>query len=264
MKFAIFENNKIEATKGAKGFCPSCNLELIAKCGEIKIAHWSHNKIRNCDAWWENETEWHRSWKNNYPVDWQESIKVNELTGEKHIADICASHGLVIEFQHSFITSQERTSRENFYKEMVWVVDGNRLKRDFARFEKRKKDFLRTNKQGHYFVEFLDECFPANWLESSVPVVFDFLGMESLDNSMDLRNYLYLLLPKQSIMGGVFIIISRESFISSTINGDFLKPQTQPQNPTVKPTTQTNKIQNRESTHYYDHRQKRFVKRWRF
>lgn len=147
---------------------------------------------------------------------------------------------------------------------MVWVVDGNRLKRDYMRFEKRIKDFHKTNKQGHYFVEFLDECFPAAWLESTVPVIFDFRGIELPDDSTDLKNHLYLLLPKQDIMGGVFVVIFREAFINSTIKGDFLSRQTETQNQSVKPTIQTNSIQKRESTHYYDQRQGRFVKRWRF
>jgi len=49
MKFAVFNNNKIEASKGAKGYCPSCGSELIAKCGNVKINHWAHKGNRNCD-----------------------------------------------------------------------------------------------------------------------------------------------------------------------------------------------------------------------
>ena len=36
MRFALLKDERIEATKGAKGLCPSCGSELIAKCGEIK------------------------------------------------------------------------------------------------------------------------------------------------------------------------------------------------------------------------------------
>ncbi len=50
MKFAFFNDERIEATKGAKGICPSCGSELIAKCGEIVIHHWSHKK--KCDDYW--------------------------------------------------------------------------------------------------------------------------------------------------------------------------------------------------------------------
>uniref|UniRef100_UPI0037445B87 competence protein CoiA family protein n=1 Tax=Cyclobacterium roseum TaxID=2666137 RepID=UPI0037445B87 len=57
MKFAIVNGTKAEATKGFKGICPSCGAELIAKCGERKINHWTHKASRNCDPWWEQETE---------------------------------------------------------------------------------------------------------------------------------------------------------------------------------------------------------------
>ena len=49
--------------------------------------HWAHRGSRFCDPWWENETEWHRSWKGQFPVNWQEVVHQAE-TGEKHIADV--------------------------------------------------------------------------------------------------------------------------------------------------------------------------------
>ena len=84
MKFATVDGCKTEALKGAKGICPNCESELIAKCGKFKMSHWSHKGVRNCDSWWEPETEWHRSWKNNFPDEWQEHILSDEITNEKH------------------------------------------------------------------------------------------------------------------------------------------------------------------------------------
>jgi competence CoiA-like predicted nuclease len=264
MKFAIFENNRIEATKGAKGFCPSCGSELIAKCGDIRINYWSHKGKRNCDPWWENETEWHRSWKNFFPSDWQEIPLQDEQTGEIHIADIRTNNGLIIEFQHSHIDSQERDSREKFYKNMIWIVDGTRLKRDYPRFLKGKSDFRRTNKQGYYIVLFPDECFPAAWLGSKVPVIFDYQGMELIKDSRDLRNNLYCLFPKQNESERILVILSREPFIKNAINGELIKKQQEPIRQNAKPTIKRNIIKERESTHYYDPHKGRFVKRMRF
>src|SRR4051812_33935483 len=130
MKFALINNEKTEAFKGAKGICPGCGYELITKCGNIKIQHWAHKGVKICDPWWENETEWHRSWKNNFPREWQEIPLADKIKNEIHIADIQTSHGLIVEFQHSHIEPSERIARERFYKNMVWVVDGTRLKRD--------------------------------------------------------------------------------------------------------------------------------------
>jgi hypothetical protein len=136
MKFALFNDERIEATKGAKGKCPCCGSELIAKCGEIVIHHWAHKK--KCDDhWWENETEWHRNWKNQFPKEWQEVIHYDD-SGEKHIADVKTNEDWVIEFQHSVIKPEERRSRDDFYNKnnkLIWVVDGTRRKTDIKQFK---------------------------------------------------------------------------------------------------------------------------------
>lgn len=222
MKFALVDSIKAEATKGAKGICPSCGSELIAKCGEVKINHWAHKQVRNCDPWWENETEWHRSWKNHFPSEWQEISLLDEQTTERHFADVRTSHGLVIEFQHSSIAPEERIVREKFYKNMVWVVDGTRLKRDYPRFQKGRKDFLKSSKEGIYLVDYLDECFPSAWIESSVPVLFDFQGIGQICNINDVRSCLYCLFPIRSGRYGVLAKIPRNAFIKHANNGEWL------------------------------------------
>ena len=132
MRFALSNNERIEPSKGAKGLCPCCGSELVAKCGEIKVHHWSHKK--KCDDhWWENETEWHRNWKNKFPKEWQEIIQRDE-SGEKHIADVKTGSGWTIEFQHSPISKEERDSRDYFYNKLIWIVDGTRRKTDIEQF----------------------------------------------------------------------------------------------------------------------------------
>ena len=108
---------------------------MVAKCGRVKAWHWAHKGEPPCDPWWENETDWHRSWKNQFPADWQEQVAEDPVTGEKHIADVRTPHGLVIEFQHSPIDPVELHAREVFYRNMIWIVDGNRgsLDPDFFR-----------------------------------------------------------------------------------------------------------------------------------
>ena len=221
MKFAIVNGCKTEALKGAKGICPNCGSELIAKCGEFKMNHWAHKGVRNCDSWWEPETEWHRSWKNNFPDEWQEYILLDELTNEKHIADILTIDKLVIEFQHSQIDPQERISRENFYKNMVWVVHGTRLKRDFPRFLKAKNNFQETDLPKIFLVDF-EECFPSTWLGISKPVIFDFCGIEEINNPNDIRNNLYCLFPVKIGRYVVVAEITRTAFLISVTNGDWL------------------------------------------
>jgi competence CoiA-like predicted nuclease len=115
MKYALIGDERIEATKGAKGVCPSCGSILIAKCGDLKVNHWSHKGNRNCDQWWENETEWHRAWKGQFPDDWQEVVH-KDKNGEKHIADVKTESGWVLKFQHSYLKPEESRSRNAFYK----------------------------------------------------------------------------------------------------------------------------------------------------
>jgi competence protein CoiA len=88
---------------------------MVAKCGEVKIWHWAHQGRRFCDPWWENETEWHRKWKAEFPDAWQEIIHRAD-DGTKHVADIKTEHGWASEFQHSSIRPEERRSRDAFYE----------------------------------------------------------------------------------------------------------------------------------------------------
>jgi competence protein CoiA len=103
---------------------------VFARCGTERIWHWAHKRDRLCDKWWESETEWHRTWKDQFPTDWQEIIHCSD-DGERHIADVKTDVGWVIEFQYSFIKPEERRSREAFYKQLVWVIHGTRRKRDW-------------------------------------------------------------------------------------------------------------------------------------
>jgi len=133
-KFALCNGERIEAIKGAKGICDICGAEMIAKCGEIKIHHWAH-KTECTDHWWENETEWHRNWKDEFPNEWQEVVLKAE-SGEKHKADVKTNTGWTIEFQHSAISREERNSRDHFYNKLIWVIDGARRKTDIKQFER--------------------------------------------------------------------------------------------------------------------------------
>jgi competence protein CoiA len=131
MKYSLVNNQKTEPYKGGKGVCILCGQETIAKCGTRITHHWAHKSLINCDNWWENETEWHRKWKNNFPKEWQEIVHFDEITGEKHISDVKTPNGLVIEFQNSPMSIEELNSREKFYKKMIWILNGKLFKNNF-------------------------------------------------------------------------------------------------------------------------------------
>jgi competence protein CoiA len=209
MKFALVNGEKVEATKGAKGQCPSCGSDLIAKCGELKVNHWAHKGNRNCDPWWENETEWHRSWKDKFPIEWQEVVHFDE-SGEKHIADVKTQNGWTLEFQHSFLNPEERLSRNTFYHKLVWVVDGTRRKTDKKQFQKilEESTKLRTNIP-IVRANFPDECrLLKEWHHNKSLVFFDFKEVEDTEQSM-----LWFLFPKTPSDSAYLSPFSRASFI---------------------------------------------------
>ena len=233
MLIAEINGNRTAATKGAKGICPFCKSEVVAKCGEQRIAHWAHKSVQECDTWHDAETEWHRMWKNRFPQEWQESIKYDDKTGEKHIADVCTENGFVLEFQHSAIKPEERRSREAFYKNMNWIVDGTRLKNDYKRFSNGfgnpsivrlfQKIILPDKKHigNTWEVSFADELFPKNWSDSTVPVVFDFKGSDETSDEKDLRRFIFCLLPEMNGTHRYVLQIPYQTFIENAQTGSW-------------------------------------------
>ncbi len=219
MRFALIDEQKVEAMPKAKAICPCCAQPVVAKCGSKRIHHWAHQNNKNCDDWWEPETEWHRNWKKKFPNDWQEVVMRDKISEELHIADIRTIHDIVIEFQHSHINSKEQTSREIFYPHLIWVVDGTRLKNDIKRFQKRKHLFS-SMMPNVFRVAFADDIFPSAWVNRPVAVIFDFLGIETIENN-GVEMPLYCLFPK---LEREYIVaeISRNAFIKSVTSGEWL------------------------------------------
>ncbi len=217
MRFALVDYIKKEASTGLVGTCPGCLQPVIAKCGDRRVHHWAHSRIKMCDTWWEPETEWHREWKNKFPKEWQEHFLPDTTTGEKHIADIRADNGFVIEFQHSHIHPHERHSRESFYKNMVWVVDGTRLKRDYPRFLKGKNS-AKVLKKGIFQIDAPEDYLPAAWLNSSVPVLFDFRGFNIISGQDSSLYFLYCLFPAKIRGRAIIAEITPNTFINSVID----------------------------------------------
>lgn len=218
MKFALVDGNKVEATKGAKGLCRSCGSDLIAKCGEDRVNHWAHKGRRNCDIWWENETDWHRSWKNNFPKEWQEIIHTDEESGEKHIADVKTDTDWVLEFQHSHIKPEERLSRNSFYPKLVWVIDGTRRQRDKASFQRILEEYaIKSEDPRLKRILGQDDCkLIKEWHESNALVFLDF---QDLDEAK--RPILWYLFPKIADGEAYLWPISRDKFIEFHRNNEF-------------------------------------------
>ncbi len=215
MQFALVNEERSPPTPKLVGRCVGCGQEMIAKCGELKVWHWAHKGKRSCDPWWEPETAWHRGWKELFPAEWREMVHWAP-SGEKHIADVRNAGGLVVEFQHSAISPQERLARETFYDNLVWVVDGTRLKYDIPRFQKGSSDLRTALRPGYFMTHFPDEIFPKPWLECSKPVFFDFGGHDDdpdMRSPRSARGTLWCLLPGRVDRNAVIARISKKQFV---------------------------------------------------
>lgn len=213
MKFADVNGIKMEAEKGLVGRCVGCAQPMIPVCGAKKEKHWRHKVDCECDRWWESETEWHRSWKNNFPKERQEIRHQDAVTGEWHISDVKTSSNYYLEFQHSFLKPDERQARNKFYGEkLVWVVDGLARKNDWPKMERALKSSVEILQGSSLFrlPSSVDEVpLFEDWCDCKVPVFFDF-GHE---------RPLWCLLPKSS--KGCFYILPfhRQNFVTLQSGG---------------------------------------------
>lgn len=150
---------------------------MLTRCGTKNIWHWAHKGRLHCDPWWENETEWHRSWKSRFPRDWQE-VPARDDTGELHIADVKTPYGLVVEFQHSAIKAEEVLKRTAFYGQVIWIVDGRRRPTDWIQYERMLSENRPQRFDGVdiYTVFYKETRLLTEWGSLGKIVGFDFGG----------------------------------------------------------------------------------------
>ncbi|RWB83402.1 competence protein CoiA family protein [Mesorhizobium sp.] len=213
MRYALVNEERHEAEPDLSGTCPGCGQPMIAKCGDQRIHHWAHRGVRTCGRWWEPETAWHRNWKGQFPEPWQEII-LRDKSGERHIADVRTELGLALEFQHSHIRPLERQAREAFHRNMAWIVDGTRRKRDLPRFEDGRRLIRPSPWQGIYTTPVPHECFPRDWLDSAVPVFFDFAGTDPIGPRTGVeRRMLWGLMPGRADGHAVIVALDRQRLV---------------------------------------------------
>ena len=191
MIWALNNNKKISAKPKQKATCPLCNSQLIPKCGSIKIWHWSHKNNKDCDDWHETESEWHKSWKNKFLKAQQEFVM------GKHRADIRTSKRWVIELQNSSISSDEIIERENYYKKMVWLLNGKTLGKGL---ELRSKKSIITFRWKHP---------PKSWWFANKEIYIDFGDKSRFNNKIFHIKKIHPNIP----CGGWGYLISKEDFI---------------------------------------------------
>ncbi len=205
MKFALVNGERKEPAAGLLGICSGCEKPTVAKCGNIKVHHWAHKSKLECDPWWENETEWHRNWKKHFPEPWQEVVHKAD-SGEFHRADVKTDKNWILEFQYSAINPEERSSRNDFYEKLVWIVHALSRKRDPVQFFSSLK--VVKILEGSFFRSICDVTFDniallQDWSNDKSPVIFDFGEPEVL----------WCLLPRSADGKGIVLEIIRQRFI---------------------------------------------------
>ena len=208
MRFALVDGHRAEPNPGGRGACPCCGAEMLAKCGDVYAYHWSHKARRMCDPWWENETAWHRGWKEQFPLEWQERIHHSDA-GEKHIADVKTDAGWVLEFQHSYLKPAERQARSDFYLKLMWVVDASRRVRDVDQMISAIKAGNGIGHHGVVRVNLAEATLLREWGYCGSDVLFD-LGPEFL---------LLWLTPEPTGEAAYLKTMPRETFVDLHLNG---------------------------------------------
>lgn len=211
MKYAMVDGQRQEASPGLLGRCQECDAVMTPKCGKVRVAHWAHPQ-GFFDHWWESETKWHRNWKECFPEEWQEIVHCAS-DGERHIADVKTAYGLVIEFQHSDISAEERRSREEFYGPMCWVVDGQRLKLDRRRFSEALRCGKPLSASPLILIAPVEKCtLLQKWTSSRARVFFDFGGP-----------LLWASLPRRPCGFALLTPVPRKSFLEAMLKGGPIK-----------------------------------------
>ena len=191
MKYAIFNNRFVTASRSRKGaICPLCKANVIPKCGEIRIHHWSHKKGTMCDSWREADSQWRHRWLERFEDC--EIEPVIENVDQRHFADIRTKNGTLILLRRKLLGNEDMLKMERFFRNLVWIVDVKKQNGLYGSFQKAfDKGTVRHLFRNAYSASC--ECW-GSWEWSRVPVVFDFSGMGHKLS----RKFLWCLIPQES------------------------------------------------------------------
>jgi competence CoiA-like predicted nuclease len=217
------------AMPGLRGLCPSCKQPLVAKCGRIKVWHWSHTNRIDCDAWFEPITPWHLGYQ---------SLIVSsnvEVIFSNHRADLVAADRTVVELQHSPISPTQIEEREKFYGEMIWIVDAERFSENLVfvkkdnyytfRWKWPRRSWMFAKKR--VFLDLCNEClFEIKKIHPGKPRTFETVFDEA-------GNYVMGYYSSKRACAGWGTFIRKDEFIQRYFEG-LLKPIEEPKLEVIK------------------------------
>ncbi len=141
------------------------------------------------------------------------------VDGEIHIADIKTATGTVLEFQHSPISPTEQASREGFYGQMAWLVNGMRLKRDLSSFQEALTYAqVADTKLRAWVVTDEASAIIERWRARRRPVFLDFGDADFSSRRLPMKDLLWHL---RYFRGGRVLVtpVSRQSVVEHYLVG---------------------------------------------
>ena len=223
MRYASVNGVRQEAEQKLRGTCPYCDRVVFAKCGQQRIWHWSHLGKLDVILGESPRRFGIASGRTSFP---QIGGRSGRRSKWRMSCRRCQEdRGLVIEFQRSHITPDERISRENFYRNMVWVVDGTRLARDWPRFEQGYSARRQIIRPGFFITPYPALCFGKAWVNCRVPVFVDFAGTTPIAQLPDARRHpLWCMLPGRVDSYAVVFAHSRQDFVDQALHNRQVVP----------------------------------------
>ena len=115
-----------------KFFCPACRAEVRLKNGTIKIPHFAHVQLENCDSWSENESAQHLQLKERLYRWFSGTEKVEieyYLPSIRQTPDLLVNDKIAIEIQCSSLSIQRLRERTQAYHTqgftVIWLLGEN-------------------------------------------------------------------------------------------------------------------------------------------
>lgn len=128
--FDQVDGHQVAAQKGLKNvLCGCCKEQVLAKCGEIKIWHFAHEKKSQCEvALYGGMTKWHLEWQERFPEKCREITR--EYFGIRHRADVICNN-TVFECQKKMMPLEVMLERENFWRKagytFYWIFESQKV-----------------------------------------------------------------------------------------------------------------------------------------
>ncbi|AYG00760.1 competence protein CoiA [Lactococcus allomyrinae] len=140
-------------------FCPACKTEVVLKNGNIKITHFAHKTLQNCESWTENESVQHLTLK-KILYRWfkkSEKVEVEKYLPElKQTPDLLVNDKIAIEVQCSSLSLKRLKERTENYQthgySVIWLM-GKKLWLSHQLTELQKNLMYFSENRGFYFWE---------------------------------------------------------------------------------------------------------------